>query len=76
VSRALDEAVRGGAILFWLPPASLTSAVLAQARQSGGFLGAGPVNDAPGLRRAIDAGVDIVISGRPDLAASLMRRGR
>jgi 2-keto-3-deoxy-6-phosphogluconate aldolase len=76
VSSALDEAVRGGAILFWLPPSSLTSAVLAQARQSGVFLGVGPVNDAPALRRAIDVGADIVISGRPDLAASLMRRGR
>jgi glycerophosphoryl diester phosphodiesterase len=76
VSSVLEEAVRGGAILFWLPPSLLTSTVLAQARQSGVFLGVGPVNDLAGLRRAIELGPDIVISGRPDLARSLTRRGR
>jgi glycerophosphoryl diester phosphodiesterase len=75
VSSALDEAVRSGAVLFWLPPSLLTPAVLAQARQSGVYLAVGPVSDAPALRRAIEVGADLVISGRPDLARSLTRGG-
>jgi glycerophosphoryl diester phosphodiesterase len=76
VSTALDEAVRGGAVLFWLPPSLLTSALVTQARQSGVFLGVGPVNDEAALRRVIEVGPDMVISGRPDLAAYLARRAR
>lgn len=76
VSSALDEAVRGGAVLFWLPPALVTPTVVTQARQSGVFLGVGPVNDVSALRRAIEMGADLVISDRPDLARYMTRRGR
>ena len=76
VASALDEAVRGGAVLFWLPPSLVTSAVVAQARQSGVFLGVGPVNDVSALRRAIEMGAGLVISDRPDLARHMTRRGR
>jgi glycerophosphoryl diester phosphodiesterase len=76
VSSALDEAVRGGAVLFWLPPSLLTADLVTRARQSGVFLGVGPVSDEAALRRVIEVGPDIVISGRPDLAAYLARRAR
>jgi glycerophosphoryl diester phosphodiesterase len=50
------------------------AAAVAQARAAGIGIGAWTVNDAAGMKRQIDAGVAILITDRPDLATTLLKR--
>jgi len=73
LAAAMDAAARAGVAFIGLDQAMVTGAAVAQAREEGVALGAWTVNDAPAIRRAIERGVAIVISDRPDLVKGLLR---
>ena len=65
---------RAGVAFIGLEHTLVTATAVRQARQAGVALGAWTVNDPSDMRRAIDLGVAIVISDRPDLLREMLRR--
>jgi glycerophosphoryl diester phosphodiesterase len=67
-------AVRLGATDVGLQHTLASPAVMAAARTAGVRVGVWTVNDEAGMRRAIDLGVDVLTSDRPDLARRALNR--
>jgi glycerophosphoryl diester phosphodiesterase len=71
---ALAEARAAGVRVVGLHHALVTPDAVARARAAGLTVGAWTVNEAAAIRRVVEAGVDVVISDRPDLALEIARR--
>jgi len=72
LAAAMDAAVGAGVGFIGLEHRMLTAAAVEQARRAGVALGAWTVNDPLDVRRAVDLGVAIVISDRPDLVREML----
>ena len=71
---AMEAAARAGVAFIGLDHTLVTATAVRQAREAGVALGAWTVNEPSDMRRAIDLGVTIVISDRPDLLQEMLRR--
>ena len=70
----VDEAKGAGVAFLGLQQALVTPDTLARTRAAGLKVGAWTVNDAAAIRQVVGAGVDVVISDRPDLALEIAGR--
>lgn len=71
---AIAWAVRLGATDAGIQHTLASPGVMAAARRAGVRVGVWTVNDEPAMRRAIDVGVDVLTSDRPDLARRALGR--
>ena len=70
----LDALRAAGVGLIGMEHTAVDGAAVAQAQRAGIGLGAWTVNDPADMKRVIAAGVTILITDRPDLAKTLLRR--
>ncbi|MBI1735609.1 MAG: glycerophosphodiester phosphodiesterase [Candidatus Rokubacteria bacterium] len=70
---AVRWTVDAGANVVGIQHTALDASVVSAARAAGLRVAAWTVNEEPDLRRAVELGVDVVISDRPDLALRLAR---
>ncbi len=69
------EALRAAGVGFiGLEHTVVDAATVAQAHKAGIQVGAWTANDAPAMKRLIDAGVDVLITDQPDAAKALLGR--
>ena len=73
-SRELEAAHAAGVAVVGLHQDLVDAAIVAAARRAGITLGVWTVNEPGALRRFADLGVSIVITDRPDLAKTLLKR--
>lgn len=73
VSALMDEVEGVKGQFVGLQHTLLDASVVAAAHRRGFFVGAWTVNDEPSMRRALEIGVDVLITDRPDLAGPLLR---
>lgn len=71
---AVEEARALGATYLGLHHSLIDPSVVAGAHRAGVRLGAWTVNDEAEIERVVGAGVDVVISDRPDVAVRVVRR--
>lgn len=71
---AVEAAARAGAAFVGLHQALVDADAVAAARRAKVLLGAWTVNERDAMTRVIQAGVDVVITDRPDLARELLGR--
>ncbi len=72
VGSEFERLAKAGILFVGLQHSLVTLEAVALAARTGLLLGAWTVNEADGIRRCTDLGVDVLITDRPDLAKALV----